>query len=117
MTGFARRRSAQPSAPEAARDDDVSPTSPTSPSSPGPQDGVRYGAKLLSKLAYLANGLAANDFKPTDQQVEVQRILSGAAVLETVDWPGKFIPLVPVYGEEIRVDGRRRLRGCPQALP
>ncbi|MCA6281637.1 portal protein [Phenylobacterium sp.] len=41
----------------------------------------------------------------------VQRILSGAAVLETVDWPGKFIPLVPVYGEEIRVDGRRRLRG------
>ena len=41
----------------------------------------------------------------------VQRILSGAAVLETVDWPGRFIPLVPVYGEEIRVDGRRRLRG------
>ena len=41
----------------------------------------------------------------------VQRILSGAAVLETVDGPGRFIPLVPVYGEEIRVDGRRRLRG------
>ncbi len=41
----------------------------------------------------------------------VQRILSGAAVLETVDWPGRFTPLVPVYGEEIRVDGRRRLRG------
>jgi len=41
----------------------------------------------------------------------VQRILSGAAVLETVDWPGRFIPLVPVYGEEVRVDGRRRLRG------
>jgi hypothetical protein len=41
----------------------------------------------------------------------VQRILSGAAVLETVDWPGRYIPLVPVYGEEIRVDGRRRLRG------
>ena len=41
----------------------------------------------------------------------VQRILSGAAVLEAVDWPGRYIPLVPVYGEEIRVDGRRRLRG------
>ena len=41
----------------------------------------------------------------------VQRILSGAAVLETVDWPGRYIPLVPVYGEEIRVEGRRRLRG------
>ncbi|MFO0438711.1 MAG: portal protein, partial [Phenylobacterium sp.] len=39
----------------------------------------------------------------------VQRILSGAAVLESGDGPGQFSPLVPVYGEEIRVDGRRRL--------
>ncbi len=43
---------------------------------PTGQDGVRYGAKLLSKLSYLANGLASNDFKPTDQQVEVQRGLA-----------------------------------------
>lgn len=40
-----------------------------------------------------------------------QRILTGAEVLETVDWAGKFIPIVPVYGEELHVDGRRRLRG------
>uniref|UniRef100_UPI0025F089CE portal protein n=1 Tax=uncultured Phenylobacterium sp. TaxID=349273 RepID=UPI0025F089CE len=39
-----------------------------------------------------------------------QRILSGAAVLETVDWAGRFIPIVPVWGEELMVDGRRRLR-------
>ena len=39
-----------------------------------------------------------------------QRILSGAQVLETVDWAGRFIPIVPVYGEELMVDGRRRLR-------
>ncbi len=40
----------------------------------------------------------------------VQRILSGAEVLETVEWAGRFIPIVPVYGEELMVDGRRRLR-------
>lgn len=40
-----------------------------------------------------------------------QRILTGAEVLETVEWAGKFIPIVPVYGEELHVDGRRRLRG------
>ena len=40
-----------------------------------------------------------------------QRILSGAEVLETVDWPGRFIPIVPVYGEELMVEGRRRLSG------
>jgi hypothetical protein len=39
------------------------------------QDGVRFGSKLMSKLNYLAAGLASNDFKPTDQQVEVHQIL------------------------------------------
>jgi len=40
----------------------------------------------------------------------VQRIMTGAEVLETIDWAGRFIPIVPVYGEELIVDGRRRLR-------
>ena len=39
------------------------------------QDGVRFGSKLLSKLNYLAAGLAGGDFKPTDQQAEVHQIL------------------------------------------
>lgn len=39
------------------------------------QDGVRFGSKLLAKLGYLGSGLAGGDFKPTDQQVEVQGIL------------------------------------------
>ncbi|MDO8799772.1 portal protein [Phenylobacterium sp.] len=40
----------------------------------------------------------------------VQAIMNGAEVLETVDWAGRFIPIVPVYGEELHVDGKRRLR-------
>jgi len=40
-----------------------------------------------------------------------QRIMTGAEVLETVEWAGRYIPIVPVYGEELHVDGRRRLRG------
>ena len=40
------------------------------------QDGVRFGSKLVSKIAYLANGIASSDFKPTDQHVEVQQILA-----------------------------------------
>ena len=39
------------------------------------QDGVRFAAALLANLAYLANGLAGGDFRPTSQQVEVQAIL------------------------------------------
>src|SRR5262245_1110110 len=41
----------------------------------GGQDGVRFGAKLISKLGYLANGLTASDHAPTTQHVEVQRVL------------------------------------------
>ncbi len=40
------------------------------------QDGVRWEAKLLAKLGYLAGGLTNNDFRATDQQVEVQTLLS-----------------------------------------
>ena len=41
------------------------------------QDGVRFGSKLISKLGYLANGIASSDYPPTDQHAEVQRLLSG----------------------------------------
>lgn len=40
------------------------------------QDGVRFGSKLLSKLNYLANGMASSDYRPTDQHGEVQKLLA-----------------------------------------
>ena len=39
------------------------------------QDGVRFGSKLVQKFGYLANGLQSNDFKPTNQQLAVQKDL------------------------------------------
>jgi photosystem II stability/assembly factor-like uncharacterized protein len=39
------------------------------------QDGVRWGAKLLGKINYLANGLGSADNRPTRQQLEVQKLL------------------------------------------
>jgi photosystem II stability/assembly factor-like uncharacterized protein len=38
------------------------------------QDGIRFEAKLLQKLGYLAGGLSGADFRPTDQQLEVRGI-------------------------------------------
>jgi hypothetical protein len=38
-----------------------------------------------------------------------QRIITGAEILETNEWPGKYIPIVPVYGDEVVVDGERHL--------
>jgi photosystem II stability/assembly factor-like uncharacterized protein len=39
------------------------------------QDGVRFGSKLVQKFGYLGNSLASADFKPTNQQVAVQKDL------------------------------------------
>ncbi len=37
-------------------------------------------------------------------------LMSGAEVLEKTEWLGKYIPIVPVFGEDINVEGRRHLR-------
>lgn len=38
-------------------------------------------------------------------------LMTGAEVLEEeTDWPGRYIPIVPVYGEDIVVDGKRILK-------
>lgn len=37
----------------------------------------------------------------------VHRIVSGADVLETTPWAGSYIPVVPVFGDEINVEGKR----------
>ena len=39
------------------------------------QDGVRWPAKLVSKITYLAGGVASSDFPPTTQQREVHALL------------------------------------------
>lgn len=39
-----------------------------------------------------------------------QYVLSGAEVLDTVEWQGKYIPIVPVYGDEITVEGERHFK-------
>lgn len=38
-----------------------------------------------------------------------QYILNGETVLEKNDWKGRFIPIIPVYGDEVIVEGERKL--------
>lgn len=37
----------------------------------------------------------------------VQYIVTGHAVLERNEWAGRWIPIIPVYGEEVNSDGKR----------
>ena len=37
--------------------------------------------------------------------------MTGIEILEQKEWPGKYIPVVPVYGQQLIVDGKRRRFG------
>jgi hypothetical protein len=39
-----------------------------------------------------------------------QHLVTGAEVLETVEWAGCYIPIIPVYGEELNIEGKRIFR-------
>lgn len=37
-------------------------------------------------------------------------VITGAEVLERKEWAGRYIPIVPVYGDEINIEGKRVLQ-------
>jgi hypothetical protein len=39
-----------------------------------------------------------------------QRFMSGADILRERDWPGRYIPIIPVYGDEFDIEGKRYFR-------
>ncbi len=45
----------------------------------------------------------------TGHQVR-QHLITGCEVLKTTDWAGRWIPIVPVYGDEVNLNGRRHFR-------
>lgn len=85
-----------------------------------------YKVEVLSKLHLLANGDTASDEEyqaalaelgpeKVPQVVETREVpsyrvkwcrLTGAEVLEERDWPGKYIPLLIVLGDEEDIDGK-----------
>jgi hypothetical protein len=68
-------------------------------------------AKVAECKDYLdAMGITVVKSRPAKSYKVKQRIMTGAEVLEENPWPGKFIPIVPVYGDEVWVDGKRYLR-------
>ena len=66
---------------------------------------------LANKDTYDAAGIDVIAERESQGWRVTQRIMTGAEVLETNKWAGQFIPIVPVYGVEVNVEGRRHFRG------
>lgn len=45
------------------------------------------------------------------QKKVIWRLISAVEVLEEIPWDGKYIPVIPVIGEDIDVDGERIIKG------
>jgi hypothetical protein len=54
-----------------------------------------------------ATGVTVVQERETFGYKVTQRTVTAAEVLSEVEWQGRYIPLVPVYGEEINIEGKR----------
>lgn len=66
---------------------------------------IDEGISRLDDL--LVMGAVEVDRRKTKSFKVTQTILNGVEVLEEHDWPGRWIPIVPVYGDEVIERGKR----------
>lgn len=79
----------------------------------GLTDGTIVDVKLFEEMAeqYAAEGIQPNTQpRPVKSYKVTQRVMNGAEVIDKVDWVGRYIPIIPVYGDEVIVEGKRYFR-------
>src|SRR5437868_3002048 len=74
------------------------------------QSVVDEAIYAANKDTYDALGVSVVGMRESRGFRVTQRIMTGAEILETNDWAGQYIPIVPVYGDEVNVEGRRHFR-------
>jgi hypothetical protein len=62
-----------------------------------------------------AEDIPVLDQRDVDAHVVKWALVTGAEVLDEREWPGKYIPIVPVVGEELNIGGERVWRGLVRA--
>lgn len=72
-------------------------------------NGMVIGADAWeeSQGVWAGQGVVVRDSRTVPSHKVTHRLMSGAGIIETTDWPGRYIPIIPVYGDEKRVDGKR----------
>lgn len=54
-----------------------------------------------------AAGITCVDDRVTSTYKVTHRIITCAEILEETEWAGRYIPIIPVYGDEVFIDGKR----------
>ena len=103
-------------------------------------DSIRIGeyfvkSKKKKNITQLSNGIVVNTDDITDEDIELYKAqdvtpvkdrdvevdmidwykLTAFEILEHQEWPSKFFPIIPVFGEEDNIEGETLIRGIVRA--
>ena len=75
-------------------------------------DGSVVGAKVYEKNRpdFDLLGITVENDRVVKSHKITHYLMTGAEVLETTSWAGRYIPIIPVYGEEVNIEGKRYFR-------
>jgi hypothetical protein len=59
------------------------------------------------KMLMEAMGISVEASRKLDDFKIYQCLMTGAEILDETSWVGKYIPVIPVYGEEINIEGKK----------
>ena len=75
-------------------------------------DGTKaFEDELPAKEIMEESGIAIVDKRPSWRKVVKWCKLTAMEVLEEKEWPGKYIPVIPCYGAQVMVAGKRKKYG------
>lgn len=76
-----------------------------------PGHTVQYKDGSIDTVEKIPDGAEILNKRPAEVRKVKWCLITCDEVLEQREWPGKYIPILPVLGEELDVDGDRRLIG------
>lgn len=82
----------------------------------GIENGEEFSVVLVDEFEKLLKELGPDAVKAVTQPRPIkcykvkQYLLSGVEELDSNDWLGKYIPIIPVYGDEVNEGGKRHFR-------
>lgn len=69
---------------------------------------VEVGQYKAQQMMFDAAGITMTDRREVTRRTVTQRVMNGYEFLdEGTEWAGIYIPIIPVYGEEINIEGKR----------
>lgn len=72
---------------------------------------MMYAEEYESQLPMMqALGVQVVGARPTKGYKVMQHIMNGCEIIKSTEWAGRYIPIIPVYGDEVNVEGKRYFR-------